>query len=179
VPAPSFWWLDHYPELFEDLAQGTTIWDDEYCLIFELEGAAGGAGDSPPAIARPLQRLLEALLPRGACVAVLTSGDSRLLAVEGCQTVHFPHRSGGRHSQEVDVAEALEQLAELRAEGVEYLVIPHVSPSWVDSHPDFVGQVEGRYCTIAHRQGVCTVYELKGHARRVGLASRLNVRRRG
>ena len=174
IPAPSFWWLDYYPGLFQYLAQrATMVWDDEFCLIFALESAAGEAGESPPpAIVRPLNRLLEALLPKGARVAVLSSGDSRLLAVEGRRALHFPQGSGGRYSHEVDAVQALEQLAELRSKGIEFLVVPHLSPSWLDGHPHFLGRVAERYGTIARREGVCTVFDLSGHADTPGPASR-------
>ena len=127
----------------------------------ELEGAARKV--QPLDIGRPLRRLLEALLPRESRVAVLTSGDSRLLALEGCRTLHFPQGPGGRYSGELDAAQALQQLAELRAKGVEFLVVPSVAPSWLDGYPDFLEHVGERYGMIARRERVCTVYELNGH----------------
>lgn len=162
LPAPSFWWLDYYPGLFEHLAQGAkTVCDDESCLIFALEGAPGEAREVPfPGIARPLKRFLEALLPRGTSLAVLTSGDWRLLAVEERRALHFPQGSGGRYSSELDSDQALEQLADLQNQGVGFLVVPRVAPSWLDGHPDFLEQVEERYRCIARRERVCTVYEL-------------------
>jgi hypothetical protein len=162
VPRPSFWWLDYYSGLFQYLAQwGSMIWDDEACVIFELQRAAGGAA--------PFKRLLEALLPRETRVAVLTSGDSRLLAVDGRMALHFPHGSGGRYHGDLDASQALKQLAELRSKGVEYLVVPHVAPSWLDSHPDFLAKVQAKYGMLARRKRVCTVYALNAPP---GLASR-------
>ena len=173
VPAPSFWWLDYYSELFQYLAQRTTmVWDDEFCVLFELERAASELGAAPPpGIARPLKRFLEALLPRGTRVAVLTSGDSRLLAVDGRRALHFPQGSGGRYSGGLDAGEALEQLAELRRKGVGFLVVPRVTPSWLDRYPDFLPEVQGKYGMLARRERVCTVYELNappGPAPRAG-----------
>jgi hypothetical protein len=162
VPASSFWWLDYYAGLFQHLAQwGTMVWDDESCVIFALERTADANGSSQAfEIARPLKRLLEALLPRGTRVAVLTSGDSRLLEVSGRKALHFPHGSGGRYHGELDATQALEQLAELRSKGVEYLVVPSMAASWLDRHPDFLPGLQAKYDMLARRQRVCTVYEL-------------------
>ena len=171
VPASSFWWLDYYPGLFHHLVQwGTMLWDDESCVIFGLERAPGEAGPAQaPEIARPLKRLLEALLPRGSRVAVLTSGDSRLLEVEGRRALHFPHGSGGRYHGGLDAAQALEQLAELRGKGVEYLVVPSMAAPWLDRHPDFLPRLQEKYGMLALRERVCTVYELNA---RPGLSPR-------
>ena len=162
VPASSFWWLDYYPGLFQHLTQwGTMVWDDEACVIFGLEREQGGATLSRVReIGPPLKRFLEALLPSGTSVAVLTSGDSRLLQVEGRRTLHFPHGSGGRYHGDLDAAQALAQLAELRGEGVEYLVVPRMSPSWLDRHPDFLPRLQEKYGMLALRERVCTVYAL-------------------
>lgn len=166
VPAPSFWWRDYYPELFDYLAENATpLWDGGDCLIFELLGVEGEARQAPPSkLARPLERLLEALLPEAVTAAVLTSGDSSLLTLEGREAVHFPQGSGGRYAGELDGAQAIEQLADLHRRGTEFLVVPHVAPSWLDSYPGFLEQVEARYRCIARRERVCTVYELNGHS---------------
>jgi hypothetical protein len=163
VPAPFFWWRDYYPDLFDHLARSAeAVWDDDICLIFELE-PAGTRRSAPSPLARPLKRLLEALLPEGAAVAVVTSGDESLLEARGA--MHFP-RAGGGYSAEPDSVAALEQLAELGKRGGAFLVVPHVAPSWVDGYPEFLEEVEARYSCIARRERVCTVYELNGRPSR-------------
>lgn len=166
VPASSFWWKDHYPGLFEYLDEkGTAVWDDDVCVVYELVGRrAGESATRPSPLVSPLRRLLEALVPRRSTVAVLTSGDSRLLSLDGITGVHFPQRTDGGYAAEIDSAGALEQLEELHEGGIEFLVVPRVAPSWIDDYPGFLEEIEARYSCIARRERVCTVYELNGRA---------------
>lgn len=166
VPAPSFWWRDYYPELFEHLErEATTVCDDDACLIFELERIGVSSDQAPPsALARPLARLLEALLPEGARVAVVSSGNASLLAPARVEAAHFPQGRRGAYAGELDGAGALEQLTDLRRSGTEFLVVPRVAPSWLDGYPGFLEEVEARYRCIARRERICTVYELNGQA---------------
>jgi hypothetical protein len=159
LPSPSYWWRDYYERFFEHLQRnGTVIWNDEACAVFELEEPGSRRTTSSP-LARSLERLLDALLPQEATVAVLSSGDSSLLAAAGRRTLHLPHADDGRYAGELGPHEALEQLAEL-GNGVAFLVVPHVAPAWIDGYPEFLEEVEARYTCIARRQRVCTVYEL-------------------
>jgi hypothetical protein len=164
LPSPSFWWREYYPELFEHLEEtSTAVWDDESCAVFEFELAGDRSAPSP--LASPLERLLEALLPEKATVAVVSSGDESLLAAAGQGARHIPQTDDGRFGGELGASEALEQLAELGSNGDAFLVVPHVAPSWVDGYPGFLEAVEARYTCIARRQRVCTVYELDGRPR--------------
>jgi hypothetical protein len=72
----------------------------------------------------------------------------------------------------------------MRADGVEYLVVPYISPSWLDLHPDFVGEVERRFPCVARRRNVGSVFVLAdsrspadeangGQRSRSGLAGRV------
>jgi hypothetical protein len=164
LPAPFFWWLEYYPALFDHLDRNAgKVWDDDNCVIFAFDPAHARGTASP--LAQPIKRLLEALLPEGATVAVVTSGDPSLLALEGREAIPFPDEGGGG-ADESDSAAALAQLAELSERDDAFLVIPHVAPSWVDGYPQFLEEVEARYTCIARRERVCTLYELNGRASR-------------
>jgi len=68
VPATSFWWFGHYPELTERLASGAALvaLEPETCAVFELRA------ESPASAPRaPMRSLLDALLPQDEPVAVL------------------------------------------------------------------------------------------------------------
>jgi hypothetical protein len=161
LPSPLFWWRDYYSGLFDHLAENTTAaWEGEACAIYELEPVSRREADVSP-LARPIGRLLEALLPAGAKVAVSSSGDPSLLTVAGA--VHLPHTEGGGYAGDLGSDEALEQLAVLGRNGPAFLVLPHVVPAWVDGYPEFLEAVEERYRCIARRERVCNVYELGGH----------------
>jgi hypothetical protein len=160
LPSPSYWWRGYYQHFFEHLGRnGTVIWNDDACAVFALEGS-DSRRTAPSPLARPLERLLDALLPQEATVAVLSSGDSSLLAAAGRRTLHLPRADDGRYAGELGACAALEQLAELGQNGATFLVVPHVAPAWVDGYPEFLEEVEARYTCIARRQRVCTVYEL-------------------
>jgi hypothetical protein len=164
LPAPSFWWRDYYPELFEHLAHDTNaIWDDETCAIFELESARDQRS-TPSPLARPIARLLNALVPEEATVAVVSSGDASLLTVGNRLAVHVPHADDGSYAGDLGPSAAITQIAELEQKGPAFLVVPHVAPSWVDGYPEFLEALEARYTCIARRQRVCTVYELDGRS---------------
>jgi hypothetical protein len=161
LPSPSYWWRDYYRGFFEHLDRtAAAIWNDETCALFQLEEAETRRSKPSP-LARPLERLLDALLPRDATVAVLSSGDSSLVAAADRRALHLPHADDGSYAGELGPDKALEQLAKLSRNGAAFLVVPHVAPAWVDGYPEFLEEVEARYTCIARRQRVCTVYELR------------------
>ena len=165
IPASCLWWLDFYEEFADYLnAKAINVCDDSVGVVYALPGTPIEMLQESDGLARPLRRLLKALLPEGAGVAVVSSGDSRLLALDGFKAEHFPQGSGGRFAGEMDggTPAAIEQLANLSKRGAEFLVVPHVAPSWLDSHPGFLDEVEVHYRRIARRENVCTLYELSG-----------------
>lgn len=167
VPAPSFWWFDHYSELADHLWQSTAVVrDDDVCVIFALSGdlslAGGQSQDGTHGLVQAIRPLLDALLPKESRVAVISSGDPGLLALGKRKAVHFPQDERGRYSAELDggTPAALGQLAAIRRDGTGVLVVPHIAPSWLDACPGFLAEVARRHRRLAHREYVCSVYEL-------------------
>jgi hypothetical protein len=125
------------------------------------------------------------LLPTDASVAVVATGDERLVQLGGRAVVDFPPPatdSGGADSHEG--SGQIAALERLRKDGVEYLLVPYISPSWLDLHPDFVGEVERRFPCVARRRNVGSVFALadtgspaeeteRGQQLRTGPAGRL------
>ncbi len=165
IPATSLWWLDFYSNFADYLAHNaTTVCRDPSAHVYALRDRHGLQPASPDGVARPLGRLLSGILPAGASVAVVSSGDSRLLALDGCSAQHFPQGVGGTYISDLEggTAAALAQLVELRDRGVKYLMVPSIAPSWLDTHSDFLEQVERTYACVAHRRHVGTLYALDG-----------------
>ena len=189
-PATSMWWLDHYPELAEHLAANyATVLSDGTCTIYDLSGdhprdeadagarpAATGTDtedekeaadedprDAPAADPAQLAAFLDVLLPDEAIVGIVSSGDERLMALEGRELWHFPRDAAGGYAEQgpTDVDVALDQLEDLRARGLAFLVVPREAP-WLDHYPGFTEQVEQRHRCVARRRFLCSVYDLAG-----------------
>ena len=188
LPATAFWWLDFYGDLAANLRRGHgVVFEDDSCIIFCL----GGEGQSPAAFETAEQvtphvtELVDRLLPDNASVAVVSSGDERLMQLGGRVTVHFPPMLTNTDSADsYDSGTKIAALERMREDGVEYLVVPHISPSWLDLHPDFVGEVERRFPCVVRRRNVGLVFALgdagsstngtgNGRWLRTGLVSRM------
>ncbi len=167
LPATFFWWLEYYEDFAQNLRAGHgVVFEDESCIIFRLggEGLSAAALEAAERISRPLAELVDRLLPPDASVAVVSSGDERLVRLSGRTAAHFPPTLSETLASERDSNAALDALEQMRHDGVEYLVVPHMAPSWLDLHPDFLGEVERRYPCVAWRNDVCSVFALSGPA---------------
>ena len=203
-PATSLWWLDHYPELnrYLESRYRCMVRDDDVCAIYELtekpesERNASAAGGSPhmseaePATSiDPARRLavnvdqlvsfVDNILPPVTPVAVLSSGDERVVQLARRETWHFPHDASGNFAALEDPEVALRQLEDLRSSGLEFLVVPRETP-WVAHYPEFLDQVEQRYRCVARQRYLCTVYDLNEspHVRRDGESEQIGPWRR-
>lgn len=187
-PATSMWWLDHYPELGDHLETNYgSVLRDGTCTIYDLSGdhatqgnaaqatraaaiapslRAEDPGDAEPAGrfgVNPAQLVsfLDVILPDEAIVGVVTSGDERLMALEGREMWHFPRDPSGRYAGHgpADTDMALDHLRGLRGRGLMFLVVPRETP-WINHYPDFIEQVERRYRCVARQRYLCSVYDL-------------------
>jgi hypothetical protein len=165
LPATGFWWLEYYGDFASNLRRGHgVVYQDDSCIIFRLgsEGQASAALGATDRVVPHLKELVNRLLPDDARVAVVSSGDSRLVQLGGRNAMHFPATLTDPETDgSSDGGPEIAELDRLREEGLEYLVIPDVSPSWLDLHPQFVGEVDRRYRCIARRRNVCVVFSLQ------------------
>ena len=187
LPATSFWWLDFYSDFASALRRGYgVVFEDASCIIFGLGAEAQFAAGFQTAdqVAPHVTELVDRLLPSDASVAVVASGDKRLVQLGGRVVVDFPPMPTDSGSAAHDNGMEIAALERMRGDGVEYLVVPYISPSWLDLHPDFVGEVERRFPCVARRRNVGSVFVLAdvgspadeangGQRLRTGLAGRL------
>jgi hypothetical protein len=165
VPATLFWWLEYYEDFAHSLRAGHgAVFQDDSCIIFKLggEGLSAAALEAAERISRPLAELLD-----------------RLLRLSGRAAAHFPPTQSETPADQRDSSEALAALEQMRHDGVGYLVVPHMAPSWLDVHPDFLGEVERRYPCVAYRNDVCSVFALSGPVAQSTVASGDNASPKG
>jgi hypothetical protein len=171
LPATYFWWLEHYPELDAHLRgrYERVPCDEEVCRVYRLLELPAVAPRAAPledrARARTvpvLRALVENLLPEEEIVLVAGGGDDALLRI-GRQAWHFPHDAAGRHVP-LDAAAGrhlVSQLRTLRGRGIRYLVVPACSYSSLLRSPALAAYLDGECRTLALRDRVGAVYELR------------------
>jgi hypothetical protein len=179
LPSTYFWWLDHYEGLAKHLRSRYRLVADcpDACLIYDLRRApaairASGAearaysesGSNGEPMRDPLvpaiRALLNSLLPDGEPVLVVSEGNDDLLRL-GRTALQFPDAGRGepRSIGSIGQDAIAEQLTDLRARGIRYLVVPDSAPRGVS------GALRERGRELAVREGICAIYELP-HAER-------------
>ena len=188
LPATGFWWLEYYGDFASTLRRGHgVVFEDDSCIIFRLGGEvlSTAAFETAERVTPHVTELVDRLLPSDASVAVVSSGDERLVRLGGRVVVDFPPvPTNGDSADSHNISAEIAALERMRGDGVEYLVVPYISPSWLDLHPDFVGEVERRFPCVARRRNVGLVFALadaespthetvSGQRPRTGLVSRM------
>jgi glycosyltransferase involved in cell wall biosynthesis len=101
-------------------------------------------------------------VPAGARVAVVSKGDERLTALNGQLASHFPQTDDGAfagfHPQDAD--EAIAHLEDVRARGVEWLLIPATSAWWLQHYQGFAVHLLCRYELVASDDAIGTLVRL-------------------
>jgi glycosyltransferase involved in cell wall biosynthesis len=113
-------------------------------------------------VARGVQAFVEASVPRGATIAMVSRGDEELVALDGRAGWHFPQVEGGvyagHHPDDSDAA--IDHLEELRARGATHLVIPATSAWWLEHYEAFRRHLETRYVALEADPETCVAYQL-------------------
>ena len=107
--------------------------------------------------------VIEATVPPGAHVLVVSRGDESLVALEERRGLHFPQEADGAYAgrHPADSAEAIAQLEELRGRGAAYLVIPATDAWWLDHYEGFARHLSERHEALTHPGAPCLVYRLQ------------------
>ena len=108
-----------------------------------------------------LREAVEAAVPAGATVAVVSKGDSELVDLGERRGWHFPQDDGGGYAGYYpgDGAAAVAHLEVVRARGAEFLLLPRTAFWWLDRYPEFRRHLESHY-HFAHGDEDCVVYRL-------------------
>jgi hypothetical protein len=116
---------------------------------------------------RWLQRLRDvvaAAVPADATLLVVSKGDSRLLALNGCRGRHFPQTPGGEYVgyHPRDSQEAIAHLEDLRARGAEYLLLPSTAFWWLEFYDGFRRHLETSHRVMVSDPHAGVLFRLQG-----------------
>jgi GT2 family glycosyltransferase len=112
-----------------------------------------------------IRALVQAALPPGATVIVISRGDEELLDLGGRKAWHFPQNEGGYAGHyPADSAAAIDHLELLRARGGEFLLLPATARWWLDHYAGFREHLERRYSLIRDEDS-CVIFHLRQSAR--------------
>lgn len=103
---------------------------------------------------------VDATVPAGATVLVVSRGDRELVELGDRQAWHFPQAPDGGYlgHHPRDSEQAIAWLEELRGRGAEYLVLPATAHWWLEHYRGFAERLRER-CALAE-PGVCSIFAL-------------------
>lgn len=109
-----------------------------------------------------VRQYVDAHVPAGARMLVITYGDEAMLLLGDHSTEPFPRSAPGVSADYTDVRanEAVAQLEGLRDAGAEFLLVPSPALPWLASHPELERHLEERYAVVARERGIGTIYAL-------------------
>ena len=105
--------------------------------------------------------VLQTIAP-GTTVAVVSKGDSELIALDSINAWHFPRREDGVYAgfYPPDSAAAIAHLENLRTKGVEHLIFPQPSLWWLDHYKEFRQHLDQEYQLIRSDDKTAHIYLL-------------------
>jgi hypothetical protein len=163
LPDVTFHWVEIHPVLKEALTgEFELVQTDEGSSIYSLirsrsearEAEAQAKRAGYEALVGRLRNGLAQILPADAVVAVISKGDPELLNLQGRRVWHFPQTPSGeyagRHPR--DSAAAIAHLEELRAKGLEYLVIPAPYYWWLEFYAELAQHLQTHYKLVEQNE---------------------------
>jgi SAM-dependent methyltransferase len=103
------------------------------------------------------------VVPRGALILIVTSGDDDLLQrLDGRPAQQFPPREEGNGAGPPDGAAAVAALEDARARGARFLVIPVNAYSLFGRYPELADHLQHNYRKIASEAHTCEIFALAG-----------------
>jgi hypothetical protein len=110
-----------------------------------------------------LKETVEAVVPAGARVAVVSRGDPELLRFERRDGCHFPQAETGVYAghHPSDSVEAIASLDRLRRNGVEYLAFPSTARWWLEHYSEFKQHLDLQHELLVDVPATGVVYRLR------------------
>jgi GT2 family glycosyltransferase len=109
-----------------------------------------------------IRDVVDAIVPAGATVAVVSRGDDELLDLGAHPAWHFPQDDDGAYVgyHPHDSAEAITHLEALRRQGARYLLVPPTAYWWLDHYRNFALHLRQRYRSLTREDEGCLLFEL-------------------
>lgn len=121
----------------------------------------------PPAddyatLVRLVRWAVQASVPEGSTVAVVSHGDEQLLLFDGRHGWHFPQAFDGRYAghHPADSGFAIAHLEALRSKGADYLLVPAPYRWWLEHYERFRQHLDRHYRSILD-DDTCTLLSLR------------------
>jgi hypothetical protein len=109
-----------------------------------------------------IRAIVEANVPAGESVIVVSGGDDELLALGGRRAVHFPQNANGTHAgyHPASSEDAVAELERLRSAGAGYLLLPNAAFWWLDHYTGLADTLDASGEIVA-RDDHCLVFALR------------------
>jgi glycosyltransferase involved in cell wall biosynthesis len=109
-----------------------------------------------------IQHVVDAVVPPGGEVMVVSKGDNALLQFEGRPASHFPATDDGVYLgyHPADSAAAITALESAIDRGSQYLLFPGTSLWWLDHYADFGAHLDARY-RLLWSDRRCVLYDVR------------------
>ena len=117
--------------------------------------------NSYPQVRRRIREVVNAELPTGSVVVVVSRGDDNLLQLGPRRGWHFPQTEAGVYAgfYPADSEEAIAHLEEIRRKGADYLLFPSTAFWWLGFYGDFQKYLESRYPCVCSDPS-CLIFQL-------------------
>jgi GT2 family glycosyltransferase len=117
--------------------------------------------NSYPEVRRRIREVVNAELPTGSVVVVVSRGDDNLLQLGPRRGWHFPQTQAGVYAgyHPADSGEAIAHLEEIRRKGADYLLFPSTAFWWLGFYGDFQKYLESHYPCICSDPS-CLIFQL-------------------
>ena len=112
-------------------------------------------------VRRRIREVVNAELPAGSVVVVVSRGDDNLLNLGSRRGWHFPQTEAGVYAgfYPADSGEAIAHVEQMRRKGADYLLFPSTAFWWLGFYGDFQKHLESRYPCICSDPS-CVIFQL-------------------
>jgi len=109
---------------------------------------------------------VQAHVPPGAVVSIVSKGDEELTRIDGYRAWHFPRDEWGAYAghHPASSLEAIRHLEHLYSQGARYLVLPSTAAWWLEHYREFARLLDSAHRLVVSQEGVCAIYELQQSA---------------
>lgn len=107
--------------------------------------------------------MVQEITPAGSKILVLSKGDLAMLEFPGRVGWHFPRAIDGSYLgyNPACSTAAIAQLEAARAQGADFLLVPHTAFWWFEHYVAFKNHLDQRYRLARHLPELCSLYSLR------------------